>query len=207
MRGAQGPSLLIEWPASSEPGSLFGYICWFLEQKTARFYSLIAHSHFLLSHPTWSRLQNTVPSLWVGATVLSSFYPVWALTLWSQSCLGELPNAEMRPYSLVCAYWVRTSGDAHPTHFVLSLFMAFIFHRLPGPHSKHCSFLSCVTLNLALSSASPGVLLGSHWYPHPVTSHVWYSLFGCLHKSFHAARIVSSAFCVVWFCNLQKICW
>lgn len=45
-RGPQGPSLLMEWPASSDL-DLCGYVFWLSEQKTTRFYSGLTFSHFL----------------------------------------------------------------------------------------------------------------------------------------------------------------
>lgn len=180
------------------PGSLCGYICWLLGQKTARFCSLITCPHFLLlSSPAYSRPRYAMPSLQAGTTVLSSFYPTWALTLWPQSCLGKLLNCwDETLDSGVCFLGEDLWRQTHPTHLVLSLLMCFIFLGLPGPHSRLGSFLSRVTLNLALSSASPKVQRGSHWYPHSVTSLARYSLFGCLHKIFHVFRMSRCPLCL-----------
>lgn len=136
-----------------------------------------------------------MPNLWIGATLLSFFHPVWALTLRSQSCQEGLLNAEMRPSSLVCGYCVRRSGDKPILHMLPCLCSQLSFPSTSCPHfwALFLPFRRYVEPGFKLSLNWAWLLLISS----PVTSHAWYSLFGCLHKSFHAARISDCSLCLL----------
>lgn len=107
-----------------------------------------------------------MPSLWVGATLLYFFHPVWVLTLRSQSCQEGLLNVEMRPSSLVCGYCVRSSGDKPILHMLPCLCSQLSYPSTSWPSfwALFLPFRCYVEPGFKLSFSYG--LLGSYWYPH-----------------------------------------
>lgn len=151
MRRPQSHRLLSGWPAPSEPQSLRGYICWLLEQKTERFYSLISLG------PAYLRPQYTTSGLWVVCLPFSQFGPNSGATV--------LPGKDFwvqrwGPKPCVCLSGKDVWRQAPPAPLVLSMPVSFILVGLPDAYCRLCPFPSCLMLNLAPSSASPELLLG-----------------------------------------------
>ena len=81
---------------------------------------------------------------------------------------GKTSESGDRTLHSVCLSEPRETSLPH-TPCPPSLPMSFVLHGLADTCSRFCPFLSCLMLNLAVSSASPGVLLSSQGYLHPVT--------------------------------------